>query len=466
MKGRHQLLPWALASVLLLAGGRVALAQARPPLSEAAKNVDRDAVRRLVRQGVNVNAPEGDGSTALHWAAYRDDADIAEQLLQAGAKANVANDLGATPLWAAAMNSSEPMVRRLLQAGADPNLALLAGETPLMVAARTGAASVVSQLLAKGAKVNVSATRGQTALMWAVSQKHPGVVKLLIDAGADVHAKSASWSQVMAVAPHGMLQYNRNVPHGADPALMFAARVGDAESARILVAAGAKPNDTDAWGVSATAMAAHAGSTEIVEFLLNQGADPNVNGAGFTALHAAVMRRDERMVAALLAHHADPNAVVLTWTPTRRSSRDWNFNPELVGATPYWLAARVTSPAIMKMLVEKGADPKIVHHAEYHAGDPTEERSQTTTPIMAAVGMGGGAPWAAIDPKDREALALETVKFAVDHGADVTVVNDDGRTALDGAKRLRYESVVAFLTEKGAQQGRGSARPAGGPVNR
>ena len=466
MKGRHQLLPWALASVLLLAGGRVALAQARPPLSEAAKRVDREGVRRLLHQGVNVNAPEGDGSTALHWAAYRDDADIAEQLLKAGAKANVANDLGATPLWAAAMNSSEGMVRRLLQAGADPNLALLAGETPLMVAARTGAAPVVSQLLAKGAVVNLSATRGQTALMWAVSQKHPGVVKLLIDAGADVHAKSASWGLVMAVSPHGMLQYNQNVPHGADTALMFAARVGDIESARMLVAAGAKPNDTDAWGVSATAMAAHAGFTDIVEFLLEQGANPNVNSAGFTALHAAVMRRDERMVAALLAHGADPNAKVLTWTPTRRSSRDWNFNPELVGAPPYWLAARVTSPAIMKMLVEKGADPKVVHHVEYHAGDPTEERWQTTTPIMAAVGMGGGAPWAAVDPKDREALALEAARFAVDHGSDVNVVNDDGRTALDAAKRLRFESVVAFLTEKGAQPGRGNARPAGGPVIR
>ena len=271
----------------------------------------------------------------------------------------------------------------------------------------------------------------------------------------------------MAVAPHGMLQYNRNIPHGADTALMFAARVGDIESARILVAAGAKPNDTDASGVSATAMAAHAGFTEIVAFLLDQGADPNVNGAGFTALHAAVMHRDDRMVAALLAHSADPNAAVLTWTPTRRSSRDWNFNPELVGATPYWLAARVTSPAIMKMLVEKGADTKVVHHhVVYHAGDPTEERSQTTTPIMAAVGMGGGTPWTAIDSKEREALALEAARFAVERGADVNVVNDDGRTALDAAKRLRFESVVAFLTEKGAKPGRGNARPAGGPVNR
>ena len=465
MRSQNRLLGVCVA-ILLLASGRGAFAQARPPLSEAAKRADREAVRRLIKEGVNVNALEGDGSTALLWAAYRDDGDIADQLLKAGAKANIANDLGATPLWAAAMNSSEAMVRRLLQAGADPNLALIAGETPLMVAARAGAAPVVAQLLAKGAKVNVSATRGQTALMWAVSQKHPAVVKLLVDAGADIHAKSATWGEVMAVSPHGMLQYNKNVPHGGDTALMFAARVGDFESAKLLVAAGAKPNDADAWGVSATAMAAHAGFTDIVELLLDKGADPNTNGGGFTALHAAVLRRDERMVAALLAHKADPNAKVLSWTPTRRSSRDWNFNPELVGATPYWLAARAVAPDVMKMLVEHGADPKVVHHAVYHAGDPTEERSQTTTPLMAAVGMGGGIPWVQIDGKQREALTLEAARVAVQYGSDVNVANDDGRTALDAAKRLRFESVVAFLTEHGAVPGKPTRPPAGIATNR
>ena len=166
-----------------------------------------------------------------------------------------------------------------------------------MVASRTGNPAVVDQLLAKGARVNVAATRGQTALMWAVAQKHPAVVKLLLAHGADVHATSKVWSQVMAVSPHGMLEYNRDIPHGDDTALMFAARVGDLESAKLLVAAGAKVNDADAWGVSATAMAAHAGFRDLVEFLLDKGADPNASGAGFTALHAAIMHRDEAMVA-------------------------------------------------------------------------------------------------------------------------------------------------------------------------
>ena len=455
------------AAVLLTVGGAVAVGAERPALIDAARNADHEAVRRLLRQGANVKAVEGDGTTALHWASYRDDLESADLLIRAGAKVNAANDLGATPLWTASLNGSTAMVRRLLQAGADPNLALLAGETPLMVASRSGNPEVVDQLLTKGASVNVSGARGQTPLMWAVAQKHPSVVKLLLARGADVKARSDVWSQVMAVSPHGMLEYNRNIAHGGDTALMFAARVGDLESAKLLVAAGADVNDADAGGVSATAMAAHAGFGDLVEFLLDKGADPNAGGFGFTALHAAIMRRDEQMVSALLAHRADPNAPLRNWTPTRRSSRDWNFNPELVGATPFWLAARVTHPGIMRLLVKHGANPLVVHHVDYHAGDPVEKRSQTTTPLMAAAGMGGGGPWTPIDRAQREALTLESVKVAAELGVDLNVANDDGRTALDAAQGLRFESVVKFLVEKGAKAGTGNSniRP-GPPVNR
>ena len=453
----------------LASGGPVASAQTRLPLAAAARAADADAVARLIAQGADVNATEGDGSTALHWSSYRDDGASAERLLRAGARVNAVNDLGATPLWAACVNGSDAMVQRLLEAGADPNLALLSGETPLMAAARVGSVPVVARLLARGARTGATATRGQTALMWAVAQKHPEVVKLLVtakDGGADVHAKSAVWSQVMAVSPHGMLEYNRNVPHGGDTALMFAARVGDLASARLLLAAGANVHDADAWGISATAMAAHAGFPDLVELLLEKGADPNTAGGGFTALHAAVLRRDERMVRALLAHRADVNARVRSWTPTRRSSRDWNFNPEWVGATPYWLAARALAPGIMRMLAERGADTRIVHHAEFHAGDPPEPRALTTTPVMAAIGLGGGVPWVAIDRSERERLALEAVQVAVMHGADVNVANDDGRTALDAARAAKYDSVVAFLAAEGARPGVPNNRRTGAAVNR
>jgi ankyrin repeat protein len=443
---RARLIP-LLAVLLIGAAGRDV------PLVDAARNADLETVRALLKQGASVNAAEADGTTALHWASYRDEGELADLLIRAGAKVNTANDLGATPLWAASQNGSAAMVRRLLQAGADPNLALLRGETSLMVASRSGNPDVVEQLLAKGAKPNTRGARGQTALMWAVAQQHAGVVKVLLAHGADVHARSDTWNQVMAVFPHGMLEYNRAIPHGADTALMFAARVGDLNSAKLLVAAGANVNDADAWGVGAATMAAHSGFGDLVEFLLEKGADPNAAPAGFSALHVAIVRRDERMVSALLARGANPNTPLRTWTPTRRSSKDFNFEPPLVGATPYWLAARFSEAGIMRLLLKQGADPLFVLHAAYHAGDPAEPRTQVTTALMAATGMGGGAAWVRPARNEPEARMLEAVKLAAEQGVDVNAANTDGRTALDAAKALKYETVVAFLVGKGARPG-------------
>ena len=231
------------------------------PLVDAAKRDDNAAIRSLLQKKADPNAAEADGTTALHWAAYRDDLEGADLLLKAGAKASAANDLGATPLWNASQNGSAAMVKKLLDAGANPNAALLSGETPVMVASRSGYPEVVELLLAKGGNPNAHGTRGQTALMWAVSQKHPAVVKVLIAHGVDLKARSDVYTEVMAVPPHGYLPYNLTVPHGGETALMFAARVGDLESAKLLVAAGANVNDADAWGVSATTLAAHSGFT-------------------------------------------------------------------------------------------------------------------------------------------------------------------------------------------------------------
>ena len=430
----------------------------RPPLVDAAKNGDRDALRALLQKSANVNVAEGDGTTALHWASYRDDVESAELLIRAGAKVNAANDLGVTPLWTACQNGSEAMVRRLLAAGANPNAKLLLGETPVMQASRVGNPAIVEQLLAKGANANARGARGQTSLMWAVAQKHPEVVKVLLAHGADVHARSDTWSDVMAVSPHGYLDYNRTIPHGNDTALLFAARAGDLASVALLVAAGANVNDADAWGVSATVLAAHSGFGDLVEFLLGKGSDPNAAKAGFTALHEAIKRRDEKMVSALLDHGADANAPLRTWTPTRRSSDDFNFEPELVGATPFWMAARFTEPNVMRLLVKHGADPLFVHHSdkviEGRGGvNPFDHRTEATNAVMAAAGLGGGTAWVLPVRSQREALALEAVKLAVELGVDVNAANTDGRTALDSAKTLKFDSVVAFLLEKGAKPG-------------
>jgi len=447
----YQLMSFALAILLM------APAESRPPLVDAAKSGNKEALQRVLAQkGVNVNVTEGDGTTALHWASYHDDLDAANQLIRAGAKVNAANDLGATPLWAASQNGSEAMVKRLLEAGADPNLALQAGETPVMVASRAGYPRVVELLVARGANVNAHGSRGQTALMWAVSEKHPEVVKVLLAHRADVHAKSEVWSQVMAVEPHGYAPYNKSIPHGGETALMFAARVGDLESAKLLVAGGANVNDTDAWGVSATTLAAHSDFRDVAEFLLDKGADASAQAAGFSALHNAIMQRDEKLVASLLAHGADPNGVLLTWTPTRRSALDYSFVPELVGSTPFWLAARFSEPGIMKLLLQYKADPMIVLKVEHTVQDRAKGyvgKAEETTALMAAVGMGGGEAWIPVEASEREARTLAAVKLAVESGVNVNAKGADGRTALDGAKSLRMESVTRYLTENGARAG-------------
>ena len=445
----------ALLFLLVVVGVAGPVRADTPPLVAAAQQGDTTAVRALLEQGVPVNAAAADGTTALHWATYHDDAEAVSALLAAGADVNAANDLGTTALWAACQNGRADMVQRLLAAGADVDSALLNGETPLMVAARAAAVEVVDLLLARGADREARGPRGQTALMWAVAQRHAAVVARLLAAGADVHARSEVWSQVMAVPPHGQPEYNREIPHGGNTALLFAARVGDVASARHLIAAGADVDDTDAWGVSATTLAAHAGFRDLVTLLLEAGADPNAAEAGFAAIHPAVMRQDEALVATLLDHGADPNAVLRTWTPARRSSSDYNFAPPLVGATPFWLAARFAAPSIMRLLAAGGAEPLVVHHADYKEPAYARPVQESTTALMAATGMGGGRLRAWFPPlrSEAEMRALEAVQVAVDLGVDLNATDAEGRTALDGARAARLMTVIEFLESRGAVPG-------------
>jgi ankyrin repeat protein len=223
------------------------------------------------------------------------------------------------------------------------------------------------------------------------------------------------------------------------------------------VAAGANVNDADAWGVSATTLAAHSDYRDVVEFLLEKGADPNAAAAGFSALHDAIMHRDEQMVSALLDHGADANAPLKTWTPNRRSAKDFYFQPELVGATPFWLAARFTEPGVMRLLLKHGADPLFVHHSdkvvEGRGGEMFQHRNEVVTTLMAATGVGGGEAWTPLDRSEREGLTLEAVKIVTDLGIDVNAANSDGRTALDAARTLKFDSVIKFLEGKGARPG-------------
>ena len=434
----------------------VAASDPTPRLVDAVKAGDAAQVRAMLEAGADAGEAELDGSTALLWASHRDDVETVRLLIEAGADASAGNDLGATPLWAASENGSAALVRTLLNAGADPNLELLSGETPVMVAARAGSPEVVRLLAAVGADLDRQGSRGQTALMWAAAQRHSDVVAALLAAGADLNVRSDVWTQVMAVPPHSKPEYNREIPHGGNTALLFAVRAGDLPSARILVAAGANVDDADAWGVSAVVLAAHGGHRELLDFLLENGADPNAADAGFAALHDAVMRNDSRMVAALLAHGADPNQPLLTWTPTRRASRDHHYPPPFVGASPFWLAARFARIDLMRMLADHGADPHFVHEIDYIVDGRMQWQTERTTTLMAAFGMAGrrARPWVPYGgAPTAELRTLEAVMLAVELGIDVNAVDANGRTVLDEAEALQYESVVEYLVEIGAEPG-------------
>ena len=437
----------ALASALLGA----AVGSDLPPLVDAAKSADWAAVRILLEQGADVNVAAPDGTTALHWASYWDDVVGAELLIREGADPGAATDLGATPLWNAALNGSSAMARILLQAGADPGAALILGETVLMTAARSGNADVVGQLLAEGADPNMSAARGQTALMWAAAQGHSDVVRALLAYDADVHARSDVWRELHKtdLQQAGHRDYQIWIQQGGNTPLMFAVRAGDLASAGMLVAAGADVSVESAYGLSATALAAHSNHADLVELLLESGSNPNASEGGYTALHAAILRGNERAVRALLGHGADADSPLLAPSPTRRQSLDFFFHPAFVGATPFWLAARFVQPGIMRALAESGADPLFVHEPEYWAGQGPAfawQEEGATTALMAAVGMGGpNSGFATPDRLEREASTLEAVRIAVELGVDVGAQNVNGRTAAQAAQGRGYDSVVEFL---------------------
>ena len=464
------------ALALVAASPSVSLA-ADQPLADAAQRGDWSVVRTLIQDGADVTARQGDGATALHWAAYWDEVESAGLLIDAGADVNAANDLGVTPLWAAVENGSAAMVRRLLATGADPDAPLLSGETPLMTAARVGAADVARQLLEAGADTAAAAGRGQTALMWAVAQRHPAVVEALLSHGAAVDARSDVWTEVVKTTPEPWNpEYVAEIPQGGYTPLLFAARVGDLASARLLVDAGADVNDQPPYGTSATVIASHSGHRDVAAFLLEHGADPNAAGAGYTALHAAILHKDATLVRTLLEGGAEPNATVQTSTPVRRDSVDFYLHPSWIGATPFWLAARFNAPDIMRLLLDHDADPLSVHHPKYWPGSLSvrDERVQVeegaTTALMAAVGLGGPSPLVTVDRLDRiaesapvqstrrepdravrERTLLEAATTAAEQGIDINVANADGNTALHAAAGGGYDSVVEYLVARGGR---------------
>lgn len=425
------------------------LAAAAPETAfvDAAKRGDVAAVRALLKKGQKVNVAGTDGTTALHWAAHRKDATLMEVLLRAGADVKAANRYGATPLSLAAAHGHAAVIERLLKAGADPNTASAAGETVLMTVARTGSVAAIDLLVARGADVNArEATRGQTALMWAAAEGHADAVSTLLKAGAELNARSKA--PAGAAMTMGDSTYRRSVARiDVFTPFMFAVRAGRIGAARVLVAAGADPNETLPDGTSALVVAIHNAQYDMASFLLDRGADPNAAKQGWTPVHQLIRTRNLNigffphpealsqttgieLAKTLIAKGADVNAR-MTRGITDGYRNFWNQR----GVTPFLLAAKGADLEMLKVLAASGADPHLAN-------------ASGTTPLMAASGVEMFNP---NEDSGTNEEAVEAVKFILTLDADVNKANSQGEAPLHGAAWRGANEIIRLLVDKGAR---------------
>ena len=502
----HSIRRVAVLAALLFAGACSVIhgtALAASDVADAAMHDDAASVVKLIAAKADVNAPQPDGSTALHWAAYHGDVKLTGALLRAHANPGAVMETGMTPLSLACESGNADLVKELLKAGADPNQTLANGETPLMMAARTGRIPVIEALLAKGARVDEKEKlRGTTALMWAAASSNTDAVRLLISKGADVSARSGTTPPGRApyLAPPGRNRIEdfingkgitfEGVKPSSDPKaqaeedkiLAREREVAKRSLAVFPLDKPAKPAPRQWGGLTPLQFAVREGSLETVKVLVDSGADVNQRSEfGWTALLVATQNRYYKIGLFLLDHGADPNiANEGGWTPlyiatdnrnieggdypTRKPDMDHldyikrlfasHANPNLrmrsstetrTIFTHQWLLEEGATPFLR---AAQSGDIVLLKLLLEQGADPKITTDYKVTPLMVASGIG----WVqGVTYEWSPEQTLETVKMLLDLGADVNAQDTlDGRTALMGAAHKGRNDVVELLVQHGA----------------
>lgn len=454
-----------------IAAGTV-LAAPDPRLPQAAMERDVATVRALLAEGVDPDTPGAYATPALHWLVRVDDLDTVRLLLEAGADPNGVASHGVTPLSLAVANGSGAMTTLLLGAGADAHASLPSGETLLMQAAAVGELSVVKALLDNGAEVDQrDRDFGQTALMFAARAGHADIVVLLLEAGADPTAATTVGKTPPFIAPNSVPGFGFGVgilrggvpkdrgrreptPGGMTP-LHYAARHGHVEVGRLLLDAGAGLDAKEANGIWPLLMAISNDQVPMAHFLLEQGGQLNdhdwygrsplweaVNVRNLYVHNATFVNNIDRepylgLIEALLAAGADPNPRTKETPPFRHhlleitGSLEW---VDFTGQTPFLSAALAGDVTVMRMLLDAGADPHI-------------DTFEGTSPLMAAAGVNWVVAQTFTESPEQ---LLAAVQLCHTLGMDVNQRNSMGITALMGAANRGSDDIIRFLVDQGA----------------
>ena len=495
----------------VMQGGLAALAlsallHAAPsaPVADAAMQGNREAVKALLKQAADVNGAQGDGMTALHWAAMKNDAELAQTLLYAGANLRATTRIGAyTPLLLAARNGSASVIAPLLKAGADANAATANGTTPLMFAAASGNLEAVTALIDGGADVNAKeSVRNLTPVMFAAASNRADVLQLLAKRGADLKATSKVTDlAALSKDPAALREFTTgNPPPPGEPPQ--GGRSGPAPAAQGGGGRGRGPqtpgvdrnyqlNELVAaqGGLTPLLLAAREGHVEAVKVLLDAGADVNQVSAGdrTSPLLIATINGHFDLALMLLEKGADPNIRLNKKVWYSGYSFDLSGVDE-TGATPFWRAAYASDVEAMKLLASYGADPsirtkKIAGRGRFGDVDrevkdvsglpPVPVGGPAVTPLQAAAGVGYGEGFAANSHRFAPSGMLAAVKYLVEElHADVNEYDHEGNTALHHAAARGDVEMIQYLVSKGAdvkavnREGKTTADMANGPVQR